>query len=71
MVLFLFESANHLSRFHAHLNTCYHNMSFLSFLDEEVPQQQGKVVTTVYRKLTFSCVYTHCDIFCEQYTNLV
>ena len=30
----------------------------LSFLDVEVSRQQGKFVTTVYRKPTFSGMYT-------------
>ena len=35
----------------------------LSFLDVEVSRQQGKFVTTFYRKPTFSGVYTHFDSF--------
>ena len=31
----------------------------LPFLDIEVSWEKGKFVTTVYRKPTFSCVYTH------------
>ena len=34
-----------------------------SFLDVEVSWQQGKFVTTVYRKSNFSGVYTHFNIF--------
>ena len=71
-IFVLFESAEHLSKFHAYLNTCHPNMSFsfeqevndkLSFLDVEVSRQQGKFVTSVYRKPTFSGVYTHFDSF--------
>ena len=71
-IFVLFKSAEHLSKFHAYLNTCHPNMSFsfeqeingkLSFLDVEVSRQQGKFVTTVYRKPTFSGVYTHFDSF--------
>ena len=71
-IFVLFESAEHLSKFHAYLNTCHPNMSFsfeqgindkLLFLQVEVSQQQGKFVTTVYRKPTFSGVYTHFDSF--------
>ena len=67
-----FESAEHLSKFHAYLNTCHTNLSFsfeqeindkLSFLDVEVTRQQGKFVTIVYRTITFSGVYTHFDSF--------
>ena len=35
----------------------------LPFLDVEVSRQQGKFVTTVYRKPTFSGMYTHFDSF--------
>ena len=64
----LFDSAEHLSKFHAYLNTCHPDMSFsfeqeinnkLFLLDVEVSRQQGRFVTTVYRKPTFSGVYTH------------
>ena len=71
-IFVLFESAGHLLKFHAYLNTYHPNMPFsfeqeindkLSFLDVEVSQQQGKFVTTVYRKPTFSGMYTHFDSF--------
>ena len=35
----------------------------LTFLDVDVSREGNKFVTTVYRKLTFSGVYTHCDTF--------
>ena len=35
----------------------------LSFLDIEVSREKGKLVTTVYRKPTFSGVYTHFESF--------
>ena len=35
----------------------------LSFLDIEVSREKGKFVTTVYRKPTFSGVYTHFESF--------
>ena len=72
VVFVLFESAEHLSKGHAYLNTCLPNTSFsfeqeingkLSFLDVEVSRQQGKFSTTVYRKPIFSGVYTHFDSF--------
>ena len=71
-IFVLLESAEHLSKFHAYLNTCHPNTSFsfeqeindkLSFLDVEVSRQQGKLVTSVSRKPTFSSVYTHFDSF--------
>ena len=71
-IFVLFESAEHLPKFHAYLNTWHPNMSFsfeqevngkLSFLYVEVSRQKGKFVTTVGRKPTFSDVYTHFDSF--------
>ena len=71
-IFVLFESAEHLSKFHAYLNTCHLYMYFsfeqeindkLPFLDVEVSRQQGKLVTSVSRKPTFSSVYTHFDSF--------
>ena len=58
-IFVLYESVEHLSKFHAHLNTCHPNMSFsfedetngkLWFLDAEVSQEPDKFVITVYRK---------------------
>ena len=44
----------------------------LSFLDVEASRQQGKFVTTVYRKPAFNGVYTYFDsFFCQRITNLV
>ena len=45
--------------------------SNVSFLGVEVSQQQGKFVTTVYKKPTFSSVHTHFDSFCQRYTKLL
>ena len=65
MIFLFYLNQLNISKFHAHLNTCHPNMSFLfeqeingkmSFLDVEVSQQQGKFVTTVYRKPTISGV---------------
>ena len=62
------EWAEHLLKFHAHLDTSHPNISFsfeqeinskLSFLNAEVSRQQGRLVTTFYRKPTFSGVYTY------------
>ena len=79
-IFVLFKSAEHLSKFRDYCNTCHQSMSFsfeherngkLSFLNVEVSRQEGHFVTTVYRKPTFSGVYTHFESFCQQYTNLV
>ena len=34
-----------------------------SFPNAEVIREQGKFTTTIYRKLTFSGVYSNCDSF--------
>ena len=61
----LFKSCSHLKRFQRYLNSCYVNMSFtieteqnnkISFLDVNVIREQGKFITSVYRKPTFSGV---------------
>ena len=35
----------------------------MSFLDVEISRENGKFVTTVYRRRTFSGVYTHLESF--------
>ena len=35
----------------------------ISFLDANFIREQGKFITSVYRKPTFSVVYTHFDTF--------
>ena len=71
-IFVLFQSAEHLPKFRDYFNTRHPNMSFsfeqekngkLSFLDVEVSREKGKFVTTVYRKPTFSGVYTHFESF--------
>lgn len=42
----------------------------LSLLDVEVSRDGNKFVTAVYRKLTFSGVYTRCDSFYLLHVNL-
>ena len=70
--LFLFESAEHLSKFRYYFNTYHPDMSFsfeqkkngkLSFLHTEVSREKGKFVMTLYKKPTFSGLYTHFESF--------
>ena len=79
-IFVLFESAEHLSKFHAYLNTCHPNMSFsfeqeingkLSFLDPKVSRQHGKFVTTVIGNLHLVACIPILIVFCHQYTKLV
>ena len=67
-VFVLFKSSDHLKRFQIYLNSCHFNMSItieteqnskILFLDVNVIREQGKFITSVYQKPTFSGVYTH------------
>ena len=67
-VFVLFKSTDHLKKLRNYFNTCHRNMSFsfekeksskISFLDVEILRENGKFVTTIYRELPFSGVYTH------------
>ena len=71
-IFILFKSNDHLKSFQGFLNSCHLNMSFsmetekenkLSFLDVEVIREQGKFTTTIYRKPTFSGVYSNFESF--------
>ena len=71
-IFVLFKSSDHLKRFQSYLNSCHVSMSFtieteqenkISFLDVSVIREQGEFTTSVYRKPTFSGVYTHFDSF--------
>ena len=71
-IFVLFKSSDHLKRFQSYLNSCHVSMSFtieteqenkISFLDVNVIREQGEFITSVYRKPTFSGVYTHFDSF--------
>ena len=61
-----------LKYFYEFLNSCHVNMSFsmeterqnkFSFLDVEVIHEQGKFTTTIYRKPSFSGVYSNSESF--------
>ena len=71
-ILVLFKSSNHLKRFQSYLNSCPINMSFTIeteqnnktlMLDVNVIREQGKYMTSVYRKPNFSAVDTPFDSF--------
>ena len=68
----LFTSPKHLEAFHNFLNSRHANISFtierekqsrMSFLDIAVIREDKTFTTSVYRKPTFSAVYTHFDSF--------
>ena len=64
----LFASEDHVKKFHKFLNTRHKNMSFtyeveqnkcLPFLDVMVNREENKFSTSIYRKPTFSGLYTN------------
>ena len=64
----LYKSTNHLEKSRNYFNICYPNMSFsvgkkkmvrMPYFDGEISREKGKIVTTVYRKPTFSGIYNH------------
>ena len=71
-IFVLLRSQDHLIKFRDYFNKCHPNMNFtleqekngkLSFLEVEVSRDGNTFVTSVYRKPTFSGVYTHFDSF--------
>ena len=70
--IFLFNSVEHLKHFNSYLNSRHLNISFtienekdnrMSFLDVNIIREKDKFTTSVYRKPTFSGIYTHFDSF--------
>ena len=71
-IFVLFKSPDHIEKFRNYFNSCHPNMSFsfekekngkMPFLDVEISRENCNFVTTVYRKPTFSGVYTHFESF--------
>ena len=71
-IFVLSKTSDHVKRFQSYFNSCHVNMTFtveteqnnkILSLDDNVIREQGKFITSVYRKPTFSCVYTHFDSF--------
>ena len=71
-ILVLFNSAEHLKRFHSYLNSCHLNVSFvmesekdnrMSFLGVNIIREKDKFTSSAYCKPTFSGIYTHFDKF--------
>ena len=71
-IFVLFNSAEHLKYFYSYLNSRHLNVSLfienekdnrMSFLDLSIIREKDKFTTSVYRKPTFSGIYTHFDSF--------
>ena len=67
-IFILCEKLEHLGMFKDYLNSKHENINFTSeienegklpFLDILIDRSDGKIVTSVYRKSTFTGVYTH------------
>ena len=68
----LFQSKDHVEKFRNYLNKQHENIKFtleiekngsLSFLDVKISRQNNKFVTSVYRKPTFTGVFTNFESF--------
>ena len=68
----LFRSKDHVEKFKNYLNKQHKNIKFrseieeigsLSFLDIKISRENNKFVTSVYRKPTFSVVFTNFESF--------
>ena len=71
-IFVLFNSTEHLKSFYSYLNSCHLNISLtienekdnrMAFLDVNIIREKDKFTTSVYRKPTFSRIYTHFDSF--------
>ena len=69
---FLFRSKNHIEKFHLHLNCQHPNIKFtpeiednnsICFLDIKINRYNNRFLTSVYRKPTFSDVFTNLDSY--------
>ena len=68
----LFQSKDHVEKFRNYLNKQHENIKFtleiekngsLSFLDVKISRENNKFVTSVYRKPTFTGVFTNFESF--------
>ena len=71
-IFVLFESSESADSFREYMSSKHQNITFtvekenvgsLAFLDMKICRRNGKFVTSVYRKPTFSGVYTNCESF--------
>ena len=71
-IFVLFNSAEHLKHVYSYLNSRRLSVSLtienekdnrMSFLDLSIIREKDKFITSVYRKPTFSGIYTHFDSF--------
>ena len=76
----LFRSKDHVEKFRNYLNKQHKNKKFtseieqngsLSFLDIKISRENNKFVTSVYRKPTFSGVFTNFESFIFLKVNLL
>ena len=78
----MFKSPEHVEQFHSYMNTKHNSLSFtfeqeengsLSFLDVKVSREDDSFITSIFRKSTFSGVYTNFRSFLpfEYKTNVI
>ena len=67
-IFVLFKSPEHIKSFKTYLNSCHRSINFtseeevngeFSFLDVKIFREESKFTTSVYRKPTFTGLYTH------------
>ena len=75
-IFVIFESSESADSFHEYMSSKHQNINFtvekenvgsLSFLDIKICRKNGKFLTSVYRKSTFSGVFTSCESFIPTY----
>ena len=76
----MFLCQSHLKEFVNYMNTNHPNIKFtsefeengsFSFLDVKTTRRNNQLVTSVFRKATFSDVFTNFKVLCLSHTNLV
>ena len=69
LIIFLYFFNHLMSSKHQNINFTVEkdNVSSLSFLDAKICRKNGKFVTSVYRKPTFSGVFTNYESFIPTY----
>ena len=81
-IFVVFKKPEHVEQFHSYMNTKHNSLSFtfekedngsLSFLDVKVSRENNSFITAIFRKSTFSGVYTNFRSFLpfEYKTNVV
>ena len=78
-IFVMFHCQSHLKDFVNYMNTKHPNIKFtsgfeendsFSFLDVKITRRNNQLVMSVFRKATFSDVFTNLKVLCLSHTNL-